>query len=131
MFLQVLKIGAKLVVRNAGNFMSVMHGSSNVVININVTPQDDLYIENNDVVYNLNISLLDALKGIKTAVPSILGLQEININPASKNKEEILIPKLGVGGLNNQRVILNIQYPDNLDSLINFLSPKDNTESDG
>lgn len=107
-----------------GNFVNNMgpiDHYSDAFLTINVTPEHNLFIENNDVVSNLQISLLDVLQGVEKTINTINGDMKINIKPLSKNKEEVIIPKLGVNGTGNQRVILNVSYPDNVDKIINVL----------
>lgn len=112
---------SKLVVRGGGNFISAVENPSNVIIKINVIPQDNLRLENNDVIYDLNISLLEALKGKIVSVPTIIGEKEIEIPSNSKNKEEVKIPNLGLNGQNFQKVVLNVSYPENINDLISHL----------
>jgi molecular chaperone DnaJ len=94
---------------------------SDAFVILNVTADPDLTLEDDKVVFNLNISLLEALKGVKKNIKTVVGDKEIIINPLSKNKEEVIIPHVGVNGKGDQRVILNVQYPDDIDSLIKSL----------
>jgi molecular chaperone DnaJ len=104
----------------AGTFMGLADQFSDVFCHINVIPDPNLSLLNKDVIYNLNISLLQALTGMQVNVPTINGTQDITVPPAAKNKEEIIIPKLGVPNQGNQKVILNVEYP-NVETLISFL----------
>lgn len=104
----------------AGNFGPIEQ-YSDVYLHIKVTPEPGLSIEGADVVSTLNLSLLEALKGCKKNVKTIMGDKEINIKPMSRNKEEISIPRLGVSKIGSQRIILDVQYPDDIDKLINSL----------
>lgn len=110
--------------RGAGHFaQSSMFGDaySNIMINVGVKNETPLYLNGNDVMYNLNISLLEALEGCSKTVPSIKGDETIEISSGSKNKDEIILPNLGVKLLGNEVVILNISYPENKEKLIGFL----------
>lgn len=91
-------------------------------LHITVIPEKDLLLHGNNVVTNLSLSLLDAIKGCKKTVKTIDGTQEIDVKPLSKNKEEVIIPKLGVNREGNQRVILEVQYPEDISSLVVALS---------
>jgi len=91
-------------------------------LQVNVTPESNLRLHGMDVVSELNISLLDALTGCTKSVNTIFGLQDISIKPKSKNKDEAIIPKLGVNGIGAHKVLLSIEYPDQIDNLISFLS---------
>ena len=77
----------------------------------------------NDVILNINLSLLEALKGCNKSVKTIDGDKEIVIPSMTKNKDEIILPKLGVGRQGNQKTIVNIQYPskENIDKIIEIL----------
>lgn len=110
--------------QGAGNFShSSIFGDaySNTLINITVKNETKLKLDNKDVVFNLNISLLEALEGCIKTVPSIKGEQNIKIPPSSRNKEEITLKNLGVPPSGNERVILNVTYPENKEKLISAL----------
>lgn len=112
-----------------GNFGGIIFGQaqySNVNVHIQVTPESGLKLEENDVISEINVSLLNALTGIKITVPSVNGYQEITLPKLSKNKQEVILPNLGVNGIGNQRVILNIEYPQDTESLIEWLKTKEN-----
>lgn len=94
-------------------------------LHVHVISESGLKLEGMDVVTTLEISLLEALSGSQKKVNTILGEKEIDIKPKSKNKEEVIIPLLGVNRTGNQRVILNIQYPEDVSDLINVLSNKE------
>lgn len=94
---------------------------SNVLLTINVKNDTELTLEENDVIYKLNISLLEALKGCSKVIPTINGEETINIPSASRNKEEIIINGLGVKSVGNQRIILDVEYPENLEKIISSL----------
>ena len=94
---------------------------TDVLLTIKVSPHNSLHLEDNDVVCEKEISLLDAIQGATVPVPTIDGFQMIDIIPLSKNKDEVIIPNLGVNKTGNQRVRLNVSYPDNIDALVELL----------
>lgn len=98
---------------------------SNVFVHMNIE-KHVLSLEENDVVANLNISLLEALQGTKKSIETIDGPKEIDIPSLIKNKEEVILPKLGVARMGNQRVIINIDYPKDIQPLINILNASSN-----
>lgn len=111
---------------NAGSFIgSNMFGGdahADVFVFISVQPQDLFKLEGKDVIYNINISLLEAIEGCSKNVKTILDDKSIQIPPKSKNKDEVHIPGYGVKSSNGiQRVILNVDYPENTDALIELL----------
>ncbi len=94
---------------------------SNILINIKVKNDTKLKLDGNDVIYSLDISLLEALEGCSKTVPSIKGEQNIEVPPSSKNSDEVIIKNLGVNLEGNERVILNVNYPENKEKLISVL----------
>lgn len=104
----------------AGQFMS-MDQFSDVHLIINVTPHELLKLQNNTVIHSLQISLLEALRGCKKTVPTVLGNREINVGPMSKNCDEITIPRVGVNGVGEQKIILDIFYPKDINKVIDTL----------
>ncbi len=108
-----------------GNYVGNMMGMDQYTdahLTINVEPHKNLTLEGRDVVTSISISLLDALKGCTKQVETIHGLKDISIAPKSKNKDEIVMPNLGVEGSGAQKVILDISYPYNTEELIKTLS---------
>lgn len=108
----------------AGSFMT-MDQFTDAQLHINVIPENGLSLIGKDVVCTLNISLLEALRGCSKSVKTALGNQEILINSRSRNNEEVIIPHLGVNKLGNQRVILDVEYPEDIDKLINILTEEE------
>jgi molecular chaperone DnaJ len=116
---------AILKLRGAGHYTGdSMFGESysDISIKVSVEKDDDLYIKDNDVICPISISLLEALEGKKLNVKTVYGEREINIPVLAKNKEEIIIPGCGLKNTNGtQRVILNVNYPENIENLLNLL----------
>lgn len=120
-----IKTSNILRLNGIGNFAGVIFNSeqySNVNLHITVTPQAGLSLDSNDVVTVINLSLVEALVGTKLTVPTIDGDKEIEIPKLTKNKEEVILSNLGVNRLGKERVIINVNYPDNVDTLIDFLN---------
>jgi molecular chaperone DnaJ len=90
-------------------------------LHIKVIPEIGLHVEGRDIVSELHVSLLDALRGCTRQVKTIDGNKEININKGARNRDEVV---LLVGDDNNikHRVIVNVEYPANFDKLIDVLS---------
>ena len=59
-------------------------------VNCNVERDSDLSLLGNDVVLNINLSLIEALKGCNKLVKTIDGDKEIAIPAMTKNKDEII-----------------------------------------
>ena len=107
-----------------GNFM-MMEQYTDAHLHIKVSPVADLKIEGKDVVYVLELSLLDALKGCQREVSTINGIKTIQVPALSRNKEEVILPKLGVSGVGHQRVVLDVKYPEDASPLIDTLNHKE------
>lgn len=90
-------------------------------LHITVTPEEGLSLEGLHVISNLELSLLDAIKGSKKTIKTINGDKEIEVKPMSRNKDEIIIPNLGVNSVGNQRVILDVRYPEDINKLLSNL----------
>lgn len=118
--------GSTLRLQNMGNYagsmLGIMDSYTDAYLNVSVISEPGLSIEGKDVVSSVNIPLLDALKGCSRQIKTIFGQQDITIPPTSKNKEEVLLPKCGVEGTGNQRVILQVEYPNDVSHLIDLLS---------
>lgn len=113
-----------LRLQQMGDFAGSMFGQetyASVLLNLKVEEEKILKIEENDVTMPLTISLLEAIQGCTKSVPTVLGDKEIIIPPMSKNKNEVILKNLGVSKVGNQRVILDVEYPSNIDQLVQAL----------
>ena len=77
--------------------------------------------EEDNIVYNLNISFADAVLGAKISVPTLEGSMVIEIPPGSASGREIRIPENGIKHLNSygrgdQIVRLHIHVPSQVSS---------------
>ncbi len=114
--------GNVLKMNMMGNYVGVhawgQDQYSDALLNITVNNTTTLTTKNKDVVCNIELSLKDAVLGCEKEVETVLGAKSINIPPMSKNKEEIVLPNLGIGKVGNQVVILNVSYPENITELV-------------
>lgn len=111
-----------------GNFAGGIMGMDQYTdahLHVHVTPDAELSLQGSDVIFNLEISLLEALRGSTKTVKTVLGESQIDIKPMSRNKDEIIISQMGVNRLGSQRVILDVKYPKDVNSLIGVLDTKD------
>ena len=106
----------------AGTFMGFADQHTDVFCHVKVEPMPDLRLEGRDVVSTISITLLDALRGCDRKVKTIFGDKEIEIKPRSRNREEVILPHLGVAGAGNQRVIIDVRYPSDINKLVELLS---------
>jgi len=102
------------------NFMG-MDQHTDAFLHITVTPESGLSLAGKDVVSTLKISLLDALRGCNRDVKTIEGKKEVEVKALSRNKDEIIIPRLGVNGEGSHRIILDVQYPKDTTKLVGVL----------
>ncbi len=117
--------GNILNLANMGHYMGSfgpLEQYSSVHLQINVIPEPGLSLEENDVVSTLELSLKEALTGCRKIVKTIKGYQDIEIKPSSRNKEEVIIPNLGVGGRGVHRVILDVKYPSDTNKFLELLN---------
>lgn len=107
----------------AGESVFSQSAYSDAFLIIEVKKDKELKLEDKDVVSNLNISLLEALEGVdERKVRTAYGEKPIKIPPLTKNADQVRLEGCGVRGTNgSQRVVINIQYPENIDTLINAL----------
>ena len=107
----------------AGSFMGFADQYTDVLCHIKVIPEEGLSLKENDqdVISHLTIPLIEALSGSKHIVKTIFGDKEIEVVPKSRHCDAILIPKCGVAGIGNQKVILNVEYPQDITTLLEVL----------
>lgn len=110
----------------AGSFMGAMDQYTDVFLKVFITPMEGLTIQGQNVISNITISLLEALSGCSKTVQTVSGDKTINIVPSIRNKDEVKIPHLGVNGVGDQLVIVNVEYPKDTSKLIELLNEKEN-----
>lgn len=103
-----------------GNFMG-HEQFTNAFLHVSVTAMSGLSLSGNNVISNLDLTMLEAIEGCNKTVKTVLGDKEIEIKPLSKNKDEVIIPNVGVNKVGNQSVILNVSYPGDVSKLIEVL----------
>lgn len=116
--------GNILRLSNMGNYVNNFMGMdqyTDVFLEINVLLDDQLSIDGGNVISKLDITLLEALQGSIKKVKTIDGTKEVEVKPLSKNSDEIILPKLGVNRMGNQKVILNVSYPKDIYKIIEVL----------
>jgi molecular chaperone DnaJ len=94
---------------------------SDAYVHVNVEMDPNFEISDNDLVSKIDVNLIDALQGKEIEVQTLDGEVKINIPKLSKNKDEVVLPKLGIGRFGNQRIILNVKYPENIEKVISAL----------
>lgn len=120
---------ATLRLQGVGNYGgSSMFGDeyNAAMILVSVEKDPDLTLIGSDVVCGVDLSLVDVLVGCERSVRTINGEQSITIPKLSKNKDEVILDGLGIPGSGNQRVILNVIYPTDVNGLIEYLTKEKN-----
>lgn len=119
-----LESGQKIRLEGAGNFeMSTNSGDmrSPVIISVDVERDIDMKIENENVVSTITIDLLEALKGVNKKVRTVKGDLTLKVRARTKNKDTLRVGGYGVGGAGSHLFNINVEYPENIDDLINIL----------
>jgi molecular chaperone DnaJ len=107
----------------AGHYFKIMGTDQfgEVLLNIKVKPEKDMQLSGQDVISTIKITLLEALKGTNKKVNTIIGETDLIINPKIKHKDQIKLPKLGVEKIGNHIFTIEIDYPKNVESIIDVL----------
>ena len=117
--------GNTLRLQGMGNYVGSMMGMidqyTDVFCHVKVSSEAGLSIEGRSVVSTITITLLDALRGCDRTIKTIFGDRRIKIKPGSRNRDEVIIPHHGVGGIGDQKVLLDVQYPKDTTKLIGLL----------
>ena len=117
--------GDVLRMAGEGNFsgQSVFGDSySDVNIHINVKSHPIMSLKNKDVYSEYKISLLEAFEGKILDIETVYGNKTITIKPGSRHSDQIKIPSCGVKDSNGMHIVqLNVEYPTNIDKLIEIL----------
>lgn len=110
-----------LRLQNAGNFNPTKGRYDEAHLKITVQPDPEMKLEGINVVSKLDISLLEALEGTKKEIKTVNQPQEIEIPARTKHLDKITLKGQGVPNQGDHIVTLNLNYPDNLEMLIEVL----------
>jgi len=103
-----------------GSFMH-MDQRTDAHVHILVTPEPGLSLSGATVVCDLQLSLIDAIKGCKRTVKTVLGDKEVEIPAQSRNKDIVVIPNMGVNRVGDQNVVLDVRYSEQILNMIDKL----------
>jgi len=106
---------------NAGNFEG--NFISDVIISVSVDSDSDMVLNESgrDVLSTIDLSLLEALKGVKRKVRTVKGDLTLNIRAGIKNGNTIKASGYGSRGLGDHLFTININYPSDTTSLVELL----------
>lgn len=115
--------GNVIRLKNAGHhfYLRGMPANGEVRIKINVEKNNDMRVLGNNVVSNINLSLLEALKGGVKVVDTVDGKRSLEIPSNTREKDQLKIEKLGVERLGDHIFNVSVTYPEETDKLIEFL----------
>ncbi len=99
--------------------------ASGTDVRITVLPDPDMYLDGNDVVSSITVSLPEALKGAKKKLRTVKGEKMISIKPKTKNGDVMRVSGFGAGKVGAHIVKINVDYPDDIEPLIAVLEKKD------
>lgn len=101
---------------------NVMLRTREIILHIRVAADPDMKLEEADVVSNIELSLLDAIKGIKLNVRTIKGDMKLKIPAGVKNKDVVVVQGYGVPSANGSHIFnVSVNYPENNAKLIEAL----------
>jgi len=95
-----------------------------IILRIEVEPEQNMRISGIDVISNIDISLLEALQGTTKKVKTALGNATIKIRKNTKHKDVICVSRHGVEKRGGHIFVLSVQYPKETDKLIETLQNK-------
>lgn len=106
---------------NMGNFIQTtpfndLYGEAFVQINV-TDINNDVRIEGPDVISDINIALKDAVFGTVIKSNTVYSEVDVNIPKRTKHKDVINIPNHGLANSGNHKFVINVDYPDDVESL--------------
>ncbi|MDR2503196.1 MAG: DnaJ domain-containing protein [Deltaproteobacteria bacterium] len=87
-------------------------------LKVRLLPHKDFTLDNNDIVYELNLAPWEAVLGIKTRVPTLDKAVELSVPPGSGSGKKFRLRGKGLGNgedKGDQYVRLNIHVPEQLE----------------
>lgn len=90
-------------------------------IRLSVKPDSDLRLIGNDVTSLIELTLLEALTGTSKEVRTVRGKKTLAIPGPRKHGDQIEAQNFGVPPFGKHIFVIDVKYPDNIDSLVTFL----------
>ena len=104
--------GMQLAMNGKGNMTSKGGVAGDLLIVIEETPDPNLRRDNLNVIYDLNISFVDAIFGVEVDVPTIIGKEKIKIKNGIQGGDTIKLSGKGIKDVNSHRIgdeIINVK----------------------
>lgn len=119
--------GVRLILKGKGHYRpSVGHGS--VVVVIRALPDHDMQLNGVDVISVVELSLLEALKGTKKTLRTVKGEKTLAFKSKTRHRDTVRVAGFGVPPHGAHIVVVNVNYPDRVDDLVEVLESRDNPE---
>lgn len=114
--------GQKILLRGGGHFNS--HGPfggsvGEAIIEVAVEKQFNMTLEENNVLSELNLTLLEALEGTVKEVSTVKGPTTLKVPKMSKNGNVVVLTGYGVPDHGAHLFTLNVSYPEPTQDFIN------------
>jgi molecular chaperone DnaJ len=131
-----IRNGMTIRVPGAGNFKTrvtvakLFHDTGmerdiygDIFINVSVDEDDVMRLDSSgeNIESDINLTLLESLKGTIKKVKTIKGELSLKINPKSKNGTKMKVSGYGPCGEGSHIFNINVEYPENVDNLISVL----------
>lgn len=100
---------------------TTIHKFAKVIVN----PEENMMRDGKEILSNLKISLKDALKGTTKEVNTVYGKKKLKITGPRRHRDVIKADGLGVPPYGAHVFILDVEYPENIDSLIEILEKEE------
>lgn len=112
--------GTRLSLKGKGDYIS-NNNYGNVSVIISVIPDPEMQLNGKDVISVVEISLLEALKGTKKKLRTVRGEKTLSFKPKTKHRDTIRVSGFGVPPNGAHSFLININYPEDVDNIINVL----------
>jgi len=109
-----IESGQRVKVAGQGEPGQSGYAPGDLYVRIYVKEDPNFKRENNDIVYQQDISFTQAALGDKIKVPTLEGEQEVKIPPGIQNKGRIRLKGKGVPGKGDQIIEVNVKVPRRL-----------------
>jgi molecular chaperone DnaJ len=122
-----IESGSKLKLSGQGNFVK-FNGSDyyeDAFVNVTVAPDSDMRLSGIDVISSIDITLLEALQGLKKDVKTVKGSLPLQVPKLTKDKDRISLAGAGVNPTGSHVFIVNVKYPNDIDGLIKYLKKEE------
>ena len=125
-----LQNGQKIQLRGGGHYNpqtnSFEHDGfvGDAIVTVTVAQEDNMKLSGMDVISKLDVTLLEALEGVKKSVKTVNGDAYLKVPAGSRNKDELSLAGCGVPSQGVHKFILDVHYPDPIADLVDCIKQK-------